>query len=127
MDRRIPLYLKCTLIDKLDVSKLSPVNEGIDLDYGPDGIKVSYNASHTKGINGNLEDNPTIFDLSVPAIKIQDGIVPVYSLLQRTKMPVVAGSSDGNPFVYAMKQENGYKFASDYDKQMVQNAIKKVF
>lgn len=125
MKNGIPLYLQCALVETLDMKKISneSVNEGIDLSYGSDGVKVAYNRKHNKGINASLEDNPTKFDLSVPTIKIQDGIIPVYSILQRTPMKVIAGSSDGNPLVYAFKNENGYSFKSEYDKKTIQDAI----
>ena len=121
----IPLYLQCALIEKLDIKRLAneSINEGIDLSYGSDGIKVAYNPKHKNGINAKIDDNPTTFNLSVPDIKIQDGVVPVYSILQRTPMKVVAGSSDGNPLVYAFKNENGYSFKSEYDKKTIQDAI----
>lgn len=124
----IPLYLYCSLVKELKTKNLldSQISEGIDLTYGQDSIKVSYNPKHKKGINASLKDNPTIVDLDVPAIKIQDGIIPVYSILQRTPMKVAAGSSDGNPLVYAFKNENGYSFKSDYDKKTIQDAIDEI-
>lgn len=125
MKDKIPLYLHCALIEKLSIDRLSKesLNEGIDLSYSSDGIEVAYNPKHKQGINANLEDNPTKFDLSVPTIKIQDGVIPVYSILQRTPMKVVVGSSDGNPLVYAFKNENGYSFKSEYDKKTIQDCI----
>lgn len=121
----IPLYLNCMLVKRLSINKLEEesINEGIDLSYGLDGIKVSYNPKHNKGIDFSLDKNPTLKNLAVPEIKIQKGIVPVYSILQRTPMKTTVGSSDGNPLVYAFKNENGYSFKSDYDKKTIQNAI----
>lgn len=125
MKNGMPLYLHCALVEQLSAKRLSneSLNEGIDLSYSSDGIKVSYNPKHNRGVNAKLADNPTKFDLSVPAIKLQNGIVPVYSILQRTPMKVVAGSADGNPLVYAFKNENGYAFKSDYDKKTIQDCI----
>ena len=117
----IPLYLHCKLEAKIHANAF--MNEGIDLTYAKDGVKVSYNHKHKRGINARLEDNPTSFDLLVPKIEVQEGIVRVYSILQRTPMKVAAGSSDGNPLVYAFKNENNYSFNSDYDKKTIQDAI----
>ena len=124
----IPLYLHCDLIAKLEINKLidESMNEGIDLSYSSNGIEVSYNPNHQNGINAKVDDNPTLFDLSIPSINIQDGIISVYSILQRTPMKVIAGSSDGNPLVYAFKNENGYSFKSDYDKKTIQDAIDEI-
>lgn len=124
----IPLYLHCDLIAKLEINKLidESMNEGIDLSYSSNSIEVSYNPNHQNGINAKVDDNPTLFDLSIPSINIQDGIIPVYSILQRTPMKVIAGSSDGNPLVYAFKNENGYSFKSDYDKKTIQDAIDEI-
>lgn len=121
----IPLFLKCALIEVLSIERLSKesLNEGIDLSYASDGIRVAYNDGHDRGINAKLSDNPTKFDLSVPSIQIQEGVVPVYSILQRTPMQTTIGSSDGNPLVYAFKRENGYAFKSDYDKKTIQDCI----
>lgn len=128
MKHGIPLYLQYALVEMLDMKRLydESLNEGIDLSYGSNGVKVAYNAKHNRGINASLKDNPTQFDLSVPDIKLQNGIVPVYSILQRTPLKVAAGSSDGNPLVYAFKKENGYTFKSDYDKKTIQDAIDEI-
>lgn len=121
----IPFYLNCALVEEIDINRLfkESVNEGIDLSYSSDGIKVSYNNRHRNGIDASVEDNPTSFNLSIPTLKLQDGIVPIYSILQRTPMKVAVGSSDGNPLVYAFKNENGYSFKSDYDKKTIQDCI----
>lgn len=121
----IPLYLCCALVEKISIDRLmkESINEGIDLSYSSDGIEVAYNTKHNKGIDFSLKTNPTVKNLFVPSVKIQNGVVPVYSILQRTPMKVVAGSSDGNPLVYAFKNENGYSFKSDYDKKSIQDAI----
>lgn len=123
--RGIPFYLYCALTYKLPIKLLEKesINEGIDLTYANDGIKVVYNPKHTHGIDASLKTNPTKMDLVVPSIHIQDDVVPVYSILQRTPMRVKAGSSDGNPLVYAFKNENGYSFKSDHDKKTIQNCI----
>lgn len=125
MKDKIPLYLHCKLVEKLSVKMLSKnsLNEGIDLSYASDGVEVAFNPKHQNGINAKIEDNPTRFDLSVPKIKIQDGIIPVYSILQRTPLKVAVSSSDGNPLVYAFKNENGYSFKSEYDKKTIQDCI----
>lgn len=117
----IPLYLHCRLEAKIHAKAL--MNEGIDLTYSKDGVKVSYNPKHQQGINARLEDNPTSVDLLVPKIEVQQEIVRVYSILQRTPMKVAVGSSDGNPLVYAFKNENNYSFKSEYDKKTIQDCI----
>lgn len=121
----IPFYLHCALIKELSIKLLEKesINEGIDLTYAHDGIKVSYNDKHRRGIDASTKNNPTTIDICVPAIHIQDGVIPVYSILQRTPMKVKAGSSDGNPLVYAFKNEKGYSFKSDYDKETIQVCI----
>ena len=120
----IPLYLHCRLEAKIHAKAL--MNEGIDLTYSKDGVKVSYNSKHQQGINAKLKDNPTSVDLLVPKIEVQQGIVRVYSILQRTPMKVAVGSSDGNPLVYAFKNENNYSFKSEYDKKTIQDCIDRI-
>ena len=124
----IPLYTPCSIIAKIKINHLikKSLDEGIDLTYDLDGIKVAYNPKHTNGIDATIENNPTKMDLTVPKIKIQNGIIPIYSILQRTPMHVIAGSTDGNPLVYAFKNENGYAFKSDYDKKTIQDIIDEI-
>lgn len=124
-ENKIPLYLNCSLVAELHMAALheSDLYEGIDLEYGDREIDVAFNPTHQRGIDTRVEANPTIKNIAVPAVKIQDGVIPVYSVLRRTPMDVEAGPADGNPLVYVFKGERKYKFKSDYDKAAIQHCI----
>lgn len=79
------------------------LNEGIDFDF--DTKMVSYNPSHQDNVDTSIENNPSI-DLS-----LIEG-VPVWSIFKRKK----GLGGDGNPLIYALKNENDWIFKSEQDK-----------
>lgn len=98
-------------IDKIIKESIDAVlNEGIDFD--PMTRTVSYNPSHEENIDTSLENNPTIDKGIIKGIN-------VWSIFKRKK----GNSLDGNPLVYALKNEGGWKFRSEEDA----NAIEKQF
>lgn len=124
--KEIPLYLNCGLVGTLnvvDLQKNLSLNEGIDVEWHDGWADVKLNDQHQRGIDASLVNNPTSKEIIVPSAKIQNGIIPVYSILRRTPMKVSAGSSDGNPLVYALKRERNYKFRTDFDKAEVKARI----
>lgn len=86
------------------------LNEGIDFD--PETKTVSYNPSHENNVDTSIVNNPTMDNDIVPTIK-------VWSIFKRKK----GLGGDGNPLVYALKGEQGWKFRSEDDK----NAIERQF
>lgn len=86
------------------------IKEGIDIDY--DNLSVAYNPSHQKNIDTSIENNPTISD------EYGNGVT-VYSLLKRKGGNVM----DGNPLLYAFKNERGWHFKSDDDKYAILKQI----
>jgi phosphoribosylpyrophosphate synthetase len=86
------------------------VNEGIDFD--PKTKTVAYNPSHEENVDTSLDNNPTV-DREL----VQD--VNVWSIFKRKQ----GLRGDGNPLVYALKNEGGWHFRSQEDA----NAIEKQF
>ena len=132
MTEPIPYEIKCKLVQTIDVDKLLDnhtasssqidVFEGIDLSPAKNGgFQVSWTSAHNNGIKASPKSRPAVLDLSVPSLKIQDGKIQVFSLLQRT--PLARRSGDGNPLVYLLKGHPDYKFKTDKDKQLVYGCI----
>lgn len=86
--------------------KITQLNEGIDFDF--DTKMVSYNPSHQDNVDTSIENNPSI-DLS-----LIEGL-PVWSIFKRKK----GLGGDGNPLIYALKNENDWIFKSEQDKSDV--------
>ena len=85
---------------------VSRLDEGIDIDY--DNRKVLYNSSHQKNVDTSIENNPTIDD------QIMKG-VSIWSVFKRK----FGSPFDGNPLIYALKNEKGWKFRSEYDRKLI--------
>lgn len=96
-------YLKNNVNEVVD----EILNEDIDFDY--ETLTVSYNPSHEENVDTSLYNNPTK-DLSL----IEK--IPVWSIFKRKK----GSYGDGNPLVYALKKENGWKFKSTMDEMSVE-------
>ena len=80
---------------------------------------VSFNPSHEKNVDTSYSTNPTIDDSIFPNVK-------VYSIFKRKNN----SHGDGNPLIYALKNENGWKFKSISDKIAIEsrfNAIAEKF
>ena len=82
------------------------LDEGIDIDY--EDRRVIYNSSHQKNVDTSIENNPTIDDSVLKGVS-------VWSVFKRK----LGGLFDGNPLIYALKGEKGWKFRSEYDKLQI--------
>ena len=87
---------------------VSRLDEGIDIDY--ENRKVLYNSSHQKNVDTSIENNPTIDD------QVLKGVA-VWSVFKRK----FGEPFDGNPLIYALKNEKGWKFRSEYDRKLILN------
>jgi len=83
------------------------INEGIDFD--PMTRTVAYNPNHEDNVDTSLENNPTVDN------HIVDG-VNVWSIFKRKK----GNTLDGNPLVYALKNEGGWHFRSQEDAKSIE-------
>lgn len=86
------------------------VNEGIDFD--PITKTVAYNPSHEENVDTSLDNNPTVDRELVQGVNF-------WSIFKRKQ----GLRGDGNPLVYALKNEGGWHFKSQEDA----NAIEKQF
>lgn len=82
------------------------LNEGIDIDY--QNNIVSYNPSHERNVDTSIANNPT------HSSGIANGVT-VWSIFKRRK----GLRGDGNPLIYALKGENGWRFRSEEDERAV--------
>ena len=89
------------------------LNEGIDFDENR--LTVSYNPSHEDNIETSEETNPTMVS------KYGDN-VEVWSIFKRKS----GRKDDGNPLVYALKGEGGWKFKTNKDKNAIYSQIEKI-
>ena len=62
---------------------------------------VSLTDESNKGVDFRLENNPIYYKL---------GNIDVISIFKRTPLKAYEREVDGNPFIYALKGENGWKF-----------------
>ena len=131
----MPFVLDFSLIDVINVNEMldAYLSEGIDLHpkYDKDGnihVDVEHNPNHNDGVNTSVLDNPTSFNLNVPKIKTLPTTINVWSIFQRTKLSqqTKIASSDGNPLIYAFKNEKNYSFKSAYDKETIQALIDQI-
>lgn len=83
------------------------LNEGIDFD--PYTKTVSYNPSHEENVDTSVENNPTVDDEIVPGVK-------VWSIFKRKR----GNALDGNPLVYALKNEGGWHFRCRKDYNSIE-------
>ena len=89
------------------------LNEGID--FNEADLTVSYNPSHENNIETSEYTNPTLSTKYVP-------FVEVWSIFKRKS----GSKSDGNPLVFAMKNERGWHFKSENDKILIYKQIYKI-
>lgn len=97
-----------SLIERIERTKI--LSEGIDINYT--NLTVSYNPEHQNNMDTSVENNPSV------STEYGDG-VKVYSLLKRKS----DSKLDGNPLLYAFKNEKGWSFATEQDKNNVLNQI----
>lgn len=89
------------------------LNEGID--FNVEIHEISYNPSHEDNVDTSIENNPT-YDM---------GIVPnmiVWFIFKRK----VGLKGDGNPLIYALKNERGWHFKSPADKLNIEFQIDQI-
>ena len=79
------------------------LEEGIDFDYATK--TVSYNPSHENNVDTSIENNPTVDETLVDGVR-------VWSIFKRKQ----GNKGDGNPLVYALKNEAGWTFTKEQDK-----------
>ena len=89
------------------------VNEGIDIDKY--NLSVSYNPSHEDNVETSEVTNPTMVTKYAPNVE-------VWSIFKRK----VGSTNDGNPLVYAMKGERGWKFKTTRDMNAIYGQIEKI-
>lgn len=83
------------------------LNEGVDFD--PQTKTVSYNPSHEDNVDTSIENNPTIDKELIQGIN-------VWSIFRRKR----GNALDGNPLVYALKNEAGWHFRSQEDADAIE-------
>lgn len=98
-----------------DVLYEQSVTEGID--FSLKDKTISYNPSHQNNVDTSVENNPTVTALNVNGCSI-----PVYSIFKRRR----TSSNDGNPFIYAMKGERGWKFRTTEDEQAIDELFTRI-
>lgn len=92
---------------------VAPLTEGIDVDYVNN--TVAYNPRHQHAVDTSLENNPTYTE------EYGDGI-KVWSIFQRKGDTTF----DGNPLLYALKNEKGWKFRREVDKINVMEQFERI-
>lgn len=90
------------------------LNEGIDFD--PLTKLVSYTPHKEDYVDTSLETNPTVDETLFPNVK-------VWSIFKRKKGEK---REDGNPLVYALKGEKGWKFKSEKDRKEIETQFDKI-
>lgn len=104
-----------SFIDVLEKSLNNVLLEGIDFDVKT--MTVSYNQDHEKNVDTSKYHNPT-YDITIyPKVK-------VWSIFKRKHNNLY--KTDGNPLIYALKGENGWKFRSKEDKKAILNQFDKI-
>ena len=74
-----------------------------------------------------LENPPEyIKKLEVPSIQLTPDQINIFAIMQRVAMTKSVIGSDGNPLLYAFKNEKSYHFDSDEDKMSILNDIKNI-
>lgn len=88
------------------------LNEGINIRFGKAGVKlVSIVDYHEDGVNTSIESNPTKAVYEMP----DKNKIVVYSIFQRNNR---IKQQDGNPLLYALKNENKYQFDTPYIEKL---------
>lgn len=124
----IPFEVNFSLVERINVDDLlnDTTNEGIEVRASDDASRVSYNPSHNDGVDSSIENNPTQFKLEVPSIQLTPDQINIFAIMQRVAMTKSVIGSDGNPLLYAFKNEKSYHFDSDEDKMSILNDIKNI-
>lgn len=91
------------LVESAINNAFSEINEGIDFDINDK--TVSYNPNHENNVDTSIENNPTN---DVDLVKN----INVWSIFKRKRGEM----GDGNPLIYALKGEKGWKFRTEQDR-----------
>ena len=91
----------------LDEAANASINEGIDFDI--ETKTVSYNPFHEENVDTSVENNPT------QTCEIVENIT-VWSIFKRKR----GERGDGNPLLYALKNEQGWHFRTQKDKEDIE-------
>lgn len=90
------------------------ISEGIEVDIDRN---VTMTDSHEKLVDTSIENNPTVITSMIPNIEI-------YSIFKRKEEDV----GDGNPLLYALKNEKGYKLTNiNKVKNRIEYIVKEFF
>lgn len=87
--------------------------EGIDINYNK--REIAYNPNHQNNLDTSVENNPIVDKTIIPGVE-------VWSIFQRKW----SEQGDGNPFIYALKKENGWHFRSENDHKLIEVQINAV-
>lgn len=99
---------KLALNAKLNIRDLledDVVSEGFEVD--PESF-LSFNPNHEKMARTSLETNPTLANLQVTFASGEQEEIPIYSIFQQVGSS--SDPADGNPVIYAFKEEKGFRF-----------------
>lgn len=92
------------------------VSEGINVDY--DNNTVEFDETHDNRVVTSLQKLPF-----VSYTQLNDGTrITIYSIFKRLKINNNK-RDDGNPLVYALKNENGWTFKTEEDRKAIENRI----
>lgn len=97
-------FIEQNFLSNNEVNESELIKEGLDINYFTKTI--SYNPEHQNNLDTSEINNPT-FDESI----LNDG-VKVLSIFKRKR----GNFGDGNPLIYALKNENDWKFESEKDR-----------
>ncbi|MCH5167573.1 MAG: phosphoribosyltransferase [Erysipelotrichales bacterium] len=95
-----------------------------DSEYIPEGLEINLDGKIVK-----LNDTSEGVDFNGPIYWNENGI-EIISIFKRTNLPGFSKNTDGNPFIYALKNKFGWKFditdkeIYKYCKKFVQNCEK---
>jgi len=92
--------------------------EGIKVERTRDKKLVSFDPTNEDGVDTSIDNNPTV------NTTVLEGI-PIWSVFQRNKRGREDWfrKIDGNPLIYALKNENNYVFKTQKDKEEIVNRI----
>lgn len=95
------------IVESVIDDAFSELNEGIDFDE--ESKTVSFNPSHEENVDTSIENNPTNDTDLVKDIDVR-------SIFKRKK----GKRGDGNPLVYALKGEKGWRFKDEKDRYAIE-------
>ena len=88
--------------------------EGIDIEIIDNDKYISYNPKHENYVSTSIHNKPT-------KNKKLGNNIKMWSIFKRNHL--IKHDFDGNPLLYALKNENGWKFKTEEDKTKILNQI----